>query len=335
MAILTTQTVEYESAATAVAFSAMTDAGAHTVYTTTNKPWSQASGYEPVIAPYGLMTGGTVIPAVAGTDDLVDVAALTAMMPGVASANATTGVVTVNAVTNQTCTRGSSTNTHIINSVTVSTAGAIAVVAGTATTAFSATRGAAGGPPFIPDGAIEIGQVRFTTTAAAAVASTEIYQVVGTHQERYDYPTYNANYLSGTVTFVTALPLIHTGSVPKKVYVRCATPVFAEISHAKDWVPAETANSTNSEAYYDGDLGAVSSSLGQASFTAALNDGVTDNLLGKLGQNLIFRFKPSRNGSAYQLTQGVLGVARTYGVKASAIGTFTVSPQQASVDFAS
>lgn len=335
MAILTTQTVEYESAATAVAFSAMTDAGAHTVFTTTNKPWSQASGYEPVIAPYGLMTGGTITPAVSTTNNYVDVAALTAMMPGVATANATTGVLTVNAAVDQSCTRGTGSDAYIINSITVTSAGAIAVVAGTATTAFSATRNVAGGPPFIPVGSIEIGQVRLTATAAAAVASSEIYQVVGTHQERYDYPTYSADYLAGTVTFVSALPLIHTGSVAKKVYVRCATPVFAEISHAKDWVPAETANSTNSEAYYDGNLGSVSSSLGQASFTAALNDGVTDNLLGKVGQNLIFRFKPSRNGSAYQLTQGVLGVARTFGVKSSSVGTFSVSPQQASVDFAS
>lgn len=334
MAILTTQTLEYESAASAVAFFAMTDAGDHVNFTTTNKPWSQASGYEPVVGPYGLMTGGAVTPAISATNDKVDVAALTAMMPGATGASATTGVLTVNAAADQTVTRGSATNTHIINSITVTSAGAIAVVAGTATTAFSATRDANGGPPLIPVGSIEIGQVRLTTTAAAVVASSEIYQVVGTHQERYDYPTYSADYLQGKVTFAAALPLIHTGSVPKKVYARCATPLFAEISHAKDWKPAETTNSTSSEAYYDGALGSVSSSLSQASFTAALGDGVTDNLLAKSGQNLIFRFKPSRNGSAYQLTQGVLGVTRTFGVKASAIGSFTVSPQQASMDFA-
>lgn len=335
MAILTTQTIEYESAASQQSFAAMTDSGDHTVFTTTNTPWSQASGYEPVIGPYGVISGGAIIPAVSTTNNLVDMAAAVLMAPGMTGASATTGQITISATTDVSCTRGSASNAYIINSITVTSAGAVAAVAGTATTAFSATRGAAGGPPFIPVGSVEIGQVRFTSTAAAAVDASEIYQVVGTHQERYDYPVYTPDYLRGKITFASALPLIHTGSVTKPVYVRVATPVFAEISRARDWVPAETSNTTNSESYYDGVIGSVSSSINQATFTAALADGVTDGLLGKLGKKLIFRFKPSRSGSAYQLTQGVLGTGRTFGVKASPQGSFTVSPEQASVDFAS
>jgi len=335
MAILTTQTIEYESAASAVAFFAMTDGGAHTIYTTTNKPWSQSTGYEPVIAPYGLATGGAIIPAAALGTNNVDVAALTAMMPAVSGASATTGLLTVSAAVNTVCTRGTSTNTNIINSITITSAGAVAVVAGTATTAFVETRGAAGGPPFIPVGSIEIGQVRFTATAAAVVSTSEIYQVVGVHQERYDYPVYQPDYINGKITFAAALPLSHTGSVTKLVYARVATPIFAGISNARDWVPAETTNSVSSESYYDGVVGSASSSLGQASFTAALSDGTTDGIISKVGQNLLFRFKPSSNGSAYQLTQGILGITRTFGVKASPVGTFSISPQQATVSFSS
>lgn len=335
--ILTNQQIEYESAQTAVAFFAMTNSGDATTFTSgSNNPWSRATGYEPVFAPYGLLTGGTVIPAVAAGNNNVDTDALTAMMPGVSGASATTGILSVNASTNNACARGSSTNTHIINSITVSTAGAIAVVSGTASTAFSATRNAAGGPPFIPDGAIEIAQVKFTSTAAAVVAAGEIYQVVGDSQERSDFPVYSPDYLRGKLTFASALPLIHTGSIPKRVYVKCATPVFAPIANARDWVPATESYSVNSEAYYDQVIGSSSSSIGQATFTAALNDGTSDGILSKLGQLLLFRFKPNKNSSTvYQITQGILAVATTFGVKAAPQGRFTISPSQATVRISS
>jgi hypothetical protein len=317
----------------------MTDAGAHTVYTTTTKPWSQVAGYEYVVAPNGLETGGVITPGASANK--LDVAAMTAYMAGVSGASATTGKLTVSAsVDTVTCTRGSSTNTQIINAITITSAGALAAVAGTATTAFVETRGAAGGPPAIPLGSIEIGHVKFTSTASAVVASTEIFQVPGTNQERYDYPVWSENPLEGKITFAAALPVIHgtavgTATATKAVYIKAATPIFAEISRARDWVPAETSNSVNSEQYYDSTVGSFSSSLGQASFTASLNDGVTDALLAKKGTNLLFKFSPDKNKVPYQLTQGILGVSRTFAAGANPTASFTVSASQASVDFAS
>lgn len=341
MAVLTSAAVSYESAQSQQVFAAMTGNTARTTYSLTNKPWSSVSGYEYTVGPYGLMTGGAVTPAASTSNNLVDVAALTAMMPAATGASATTGVLSVGATTDVSCTRGSASNAYITNSITVTSAGAIAVVAGTATTAAVATRGAAGGPPSIPLGSIEIAQVIFTSTAAAAVSASEIYQVVGTSQERYDYPVYSTDPIRGQITFASALPLIHgtaaaaAATAAKLVYARVATPVFAEISRARNWVPAETSNSTNSEQYYDGTLGSFSSSLGQATFEASLNDGVTDALLAKRGQNLLFKFAPDKNKVPYQITQGVLGVARTFGVGANPTVTFTVSPLQETVDFAS
>ncbi len=332
MAVLTNQTLEYESAQSQQAFAALTDSGDHKTFTTTTKPWSQADGYDAVIAPYGLINGGAITPAAALGNNNVDVAAMLLMAPGMTGASTTTGQKSVSAATNVAATRGT-TNGYRITSITVDSTGAVTAVAGTESTAFSETRGAAGGPPLIPVGSIEIGQVRLTSITAAVVTASEIYQVVGTHQERYDYPVYAVDYLRGKVTFATDLPLIHTGTIAKSVRVRVATPVFAEIANARDWVPGETSNSTSSEDTYTGPIGKVSSSIGQATFTAFLRDGVTDGLLAKAGQKLLFRFKPSRNGTAYQLTQGVLGVARTFGVKSAPQGSFTVSPEQASVDF--
>lgn len=332
--LLTAAEISYESAAQQQVFAAATDSGNHLKFTLSSKPWSRASGYEPVIAPYGLLTGGVITPAAVVANNTIDVSALTAMMPAATGASATTGELSVAAGTSVTVARGGSA--YIINSITVNASGAIAVVAGTAGSGpFVETRGAANGPPLIPVGSIEIGQVRYTSITAAAVTASEIFQVVGLHQERSDYPVHTEDYIAGTINFASALPLIHTGSVAKAVYARVATPIFAPLSRAKDWVPAEESNSASSIQYYDGTVGSFSSSLGQASFTIGLGDGHTDALLAKKGQNLLFRFKSDKNKAPYQITQGVVGISRTYAVGTSPAATVTVTADQAAVDFAS
>ncbi len=335
MPALSKAAVYYESGQSQQTAAAFTDSGDHTTFSLASKPWSQVSGYEYSVKPYGLATGGAVTPAVSGTNDLVDVAALTAYMWAATGASATTGLLSVAADTDVAITRGVSSDTHCITSITVASDGTIAAVAGTDGTAFSETRGAAGGPPLIAVGSIEIAQVRTTSVTAAAITAAEIFQVVGTHQERYDYPVWSEDPISGTITFSDDLPLIHTGSVPKKIYARVATPIFAEIPRSKDWVPAETSSSVSSEEYYDGALGSYSSSIGQASFSAALNDGVTDAILAKEGDNLLFKFMPDKTKVPYQITQGVLRKSRTYGVGAYAQASFTISAAVPSVDFAS
>lgn len=334
MATLNNAAVYYESAQSQQSFAAMTDSGDHLTFSLPTKPWSSAAGYEYAVVPYGLSTGGAITPAAAAGNNNVDVAAMTVYAPGMTGASATTGLLSIGAATNIACSRGA-TNGYRITSITVDSTGTVTAVAGTESTAFTETRAAAGGPPLIPVGSIEIGQVRFTSTTASAVATTEIFQVVGTHQERYDYPVWSEDPLNGKITFPVALPLIHTGSIAKKVYARVATPVFAEIPHSKDWKPADTTNSVSSEQYYDGPIGTVSSSVSQATFTVSMKDGVTDALLSKVGQTLIFKFAPDRNKTPYTLTQGVLGLARTFSVGANPSAAVTVSASKASVNFAS
>jgi hypothetical protein len=322
--------IRYEAGQTAYPFEAMTDSGDATTFSASFAPVSNAAGAEPVIAPYGLLTGGAI--TATGTNDQVAVAALTASMAGATGADAD-GVVSV-AGGNLSIARGATTDTHRITSITVNSSGALAAVNGTASTAFSETRGAAGGPPFIPVGSIEIGQVRVTSTTAAVVLASEINAVAGLHLERSDYPVYQFNYATGEVTFSEDLPLIHTGSVAKKVYIKGSTPLFAPVPNTSDWVPAESTYSINSTDTYDGPVGSSSASLGQASFNAILRDGITDSLLSKKGQNIWFEFRPDRDKSVpKQLTQGILGVARTFPAGG---GNFTaactVTPRDATVD---
>lgn len=312
--------IRYEAGQTAYPFEAMTDGGDHAVFGASFSPISNAAGAEPVVAPYGLLTGGAITPS--ATNNVVNVAALTASMAGVSGADAD-GVISV-AGTTATITRPA-TNVSKVCSVTIDSTGAVTVVAGTdgASASFSETRGSAGGPPLIPVGSIEIGQVRVTTSAAAPVSANEIYAVDGLHVERADYPVYALNYATGEVEFATALPLIHTGSLPKKVYIRGATPLFAPIPNTSAWVPAESTYSISSTSTYDGPVGSASSSLGQASFNAVLKDGITDAFVSKKGQNVWIEFRPDRDKTApRQLTQGILGISRTFPAGG---GNFTAS----------
>ena len=323
--------IRYEAGQTARPFEALTNTGNNISFQASFSPVSNAAGSEPVIAPYGLLTGGAI--TTHASNNTVNVASLTASMAGVSGADAS-GVIAVAAGT-ATVTRPAS-NVAKINSITIDSTGAIATVAGTdsLSTAFSDVRGAAGGPPFIPVGSIEIGQVRLTTSTAAVVQSSEIYSVPGLHVERADYPVYQLDFATGKVTFATDLPLIHTGSVPKKVYMRGATPLFAPIANTSDWVPAEATYSINSTSTYDGPVGSASSSLGQASFNAIMKDGVTDSVLAQKGKNIWFEFRPDRDKTVpRQLTQGIFGVSRTFPAGGGSFSaSCTVTPSVESVD---
>ncbi|WP_305046327.1 hypothetical protein [Geoalkalibacter sp.] len=294
-------------------------------------PMSTRSGFEPKVRPYGLVTGGRISPTT-GQNNQVDVAALTAYMAGNAGADAE-GLVVVAAAGGVAVTRATVSNTHLISSITVSNAGAVTVVAGAQGTAFSEVRGAAGGPPLIPVGSIEIGQVRLAGTTAAPVTAQDIFQVPGAHQERFDYPVWSENPATGEVTFAQELPGIHTGNVTKKVYIQGYSPIFAEVVRASDFVPAEESHSTSSTAVYDGTINSVSKSLGQASFVFRGADGITDPLVKLKNEKLWFRWKQDKNRPPYSLTNGVLGLARTFPVNDHVQVACTISAEQATVDF--
>lgn len=316
--------LEYEAGQNSVAMSALTDSGDQTIFESTATLWSGKSGYAPVVRPNGLLTGGAV--TTHATDNTVTVAALTCNLAGVVrTVSGTTGVITRPA-----------TNVSKVNSITINSSAAVAVVAGTdgATTAFSETRGAAGGPPLIPVGSIEIAQVRVVTSAAAVVASSEIFSVVGLHVERADFPLFNIKYGTGTVEFLAALPTIHTGTLPKGVYASYASPIFGEVALASDFVPPETSHSVTSTQVYNTTIGSTASSLGQGSFTAYLTNGVSDGLVTLKNEKLWFRFYPDRYASPYILAQGKLGISRTFPAGDNIQAACTVSAEEAAQEVA-
>lgn len=311
--------IYYESGQEAQALEAMTTSDNQT-FEASFAPLSARSGFEPLIAPNGVVNGGAITPAV--TDDTVNVAATLVQMAGLAGADES-GRLTVGAgsvsITRPT------TDTHQVFSVTVDNTGALAAVAGEQGTSFSETRGADGGPAFIPVDSIEIGQIRVSSQTAAPIDPTEIKQVAGLHVEMADFPVYTVDYETGSIEFAATLPLIHTDGKPKQVHISGFTPLFAPVPDGYDWTPAEESYSVNSQQVYGRAIGSTSISLGQAGFSAVLNDGITDAILSVVGENIWTKFKQDQNRLPYQLTQGVLGVDRTYPASGNVGATFTQS----------
>lgn len=140
--------------------------------------------------------------------------------------------------------------------------GTVAATAGTAG-APSTTRGAAGGPPYLPLDQVLIGYVNMSyyggsESGAAVVTAAEIDNET---KERATIPSYQVKYHDGkgssatnygVIEFATALPLIHnTGASRRNVYASYYSPTFEQIQEAKDFSFSQDVNTYKSKAYLD------------------------------------------------------------------------------------
>ena len=329
--------LQFESGQSFTDYVAMTDSGDHTIFSL-GTIWSNKSGYEATVRPNGLVTGRNLI-TIDSVNDTFNYAAFTAY-----SAGTLYPVI----AGDTTITRPESDVAQVF-SITMTDGGVLAVVDGveSLSTAFATTRGEAGAPPEILADSVEIGQIRVVANTPAAILATEIFQVLGTHVERFDYPVWEENNIgdgdkadtaaekNSHIVLADALDPIHASATYKKVYVSYYTPVFAQVTKALDFTPAENSHSVTSTQFYDGVAGASSSTLGQGSFTALMDDNITDSLIGNKDENLTFRFYPDKNKAAYVLTQGILGMGRTFPVADQNQAACTISAETASADFAS
>jgi len=315
--------LEYEAGQTSVAQTELSTSD-NEVFESSAALFSNRSGYAPVVRPNGMLTGGAVTSGTASDD--IDVAAGTCNLNGVVQSVSADTLSIVRPLT----------DVAQVFSVVVDSTGAYGIEEGTESvdSTFSETRGAAGGPPFIAVDEIEVAQVRVNTSASASIDSGEIFSVVGLHTERADFPLFNVEYDEGQVRFLAEVPQIHTGSVAKKVYASYATPIFGEVTLASDFTPPETTNNVTSTQIYGTTLGSTSSTLGQGSFTAYLNDGVTDALVTLKNENLWFRFFPNKFASSNILAQGKLGISRTFPAGDNIQAACTISASEAAIEVA-
>jgi len=322
--------LQYESGQERHPMAAMTDAGDHKEFSVADVSiWSQKSGYEPNIKPNGLATGGVITPGTSA--NTVSVAALTCYLAGILTS------VNANAALVITRPAASPAGQHKITSIIVTSAGALAELAGAEGTSFSDTRGANGGPPLITVGAIEIGQVKMSDGASAVFTASELSQIPGTSQEKYDYPVWDEDYMNGKITFASALPAIHAGSPAtyKGVYAEVYEPIFSDLEPSVDFKPPANTHSTSSTQVYGGTLGASSSTLGQGSFKTFLKDGITDAFVSCEDEIITFKFYPDRNKAPYLICQGKLGIDTNYPAGDNINAACTISSTQKAEKFAS
>jgi hypothetical protein len=298
---------------------------------------SKKSGFEPDIRPNGISSGRNLL-SVGTTNDTCRVAAFTAYSKGAEQTPSATAVTSVRATTG---------GYAKIISVTMGTDGSIDKVAGTEGATFSETRNAAGGPPYIPVDDVEVGQIRITGSTAAALTADELHQVVGTSTERFDYPAWTPNTIgdgeqaetvkqkNAYVKMDAALPGAHTGGAAKRIYTKYYEPVYSELTRTLDFAAAEESHTVTSQEYYRGTIGSVSATLGQGAFTALLNDGITDAVIGEKNQIITVKYFPDENKSPFALTQGKIGLERTYPFDNQIQADITISAETQTAEFSS
>jgi len=332
--------ISIETGQTLTDFAKMTDSGDHQLFSL-GTIWSGKSGFEPDIRPNGMVSGRNVVSPHA-SNDTVNIAAFTAYSKGTEHTQV---------ATTDTITRGSGPAKAKIIAITMDCTGTLAVIPGEegSDTTFNEIVGTAGGPPYIPVSSVAIAQVRTTVSDSTPqpITAAEIFQVVGDHTERYDFPTWETFNLGkglnadssaeqqSHIKLSSALDPVHTGDAYKDIYVKYYTPVFAELPRTSDFVPAEIAFSVSSTEFYNGAIASSSSALGAGAFTALLGDGITDAILTAKDQVTTVKFWPDRNKSPFILTQGGLGIGRTFPVGDQNAAAVTIAAEAASADFSS
>ncbi len=335
----------FESGQSVADYAVMSDSGDHIIHTVSGGTvFSGKSGFAAEVRPNGIVTGRNILSTHA-TDDTVTIAAFTAYSGGTLYEVSATSLAITRAAS----------DVAQIHSVTMNSSGTAVLVEGTdsADSTLSEVRGAAGGPPSIPADSVEIGQIRVTGNTSAAITSDEIFQVAGTHTERAFSPALTVFTLgegdkatvsaekNAYVKMDSALPMVHgtTATDPadayKLLYIRYYTPIYAELNKSLDFVPAENSHSVSSKQVYNSTIGSVSSTLGQGGFTALMDDNITDALLAEQDEIITIKHYPDRNKAPYTLTQGTLGIKRTYPVADQNQAACTISAENATVNFSS
>jgi len=303
-------------------FAQLADSSDHKMFDSPAQEWSGADGFAPELKPDGVETGGLMSPGAAA--DTVDIAALSAWVGGaLRSVSAQAGL----AVPRPT------TDPFRIHSLTVDNTGTLAVVSGVEGASPSGVRGAAGGPPWIPVGEVEAGQVHQSSKDAAVILGTEIKQLHNVSLERSVFPGWHPETMMalGGVDFTQSLPLVHsdnagTDSETKGVWARFFEPDLSDLPNATDFVPVTEQFSTNSIQTYDGAISSLAVTLQAGTFTQYVEDAITDPVSQAVSDVRWFYFYPDVNKTAVRRVQGTVGVAPAYPADGRPSIAVTIAP---------
>jgi len=333
---------EVPGGGTFYAMHALTDSGDHQTFNFVGddfisnfKGKTSDSDYSPTVRVDGVISGGTVIPAVSATNNLVDVTTMSAYIGG----NDYTGASKVSADTDLTCVRGAGAATaFIINSIICDAAGAFSVLTGTGDTSHDLTggRGGAGQPPYITVGSIEVAQVRFTSETAALVTADEIKMIPNVTREMAMRPGYDIEFArvsggsldSPGVTMRTPLAAIHTADTARRVFMECYAANFAEWQGVRDVAfQGETIGSTSSETF-SGVRSFTTSEISEGSFTWEVGSLTSDpewSVMEGKDARTWFKLLESRTATGYLVCQAAASGVPTVPASGAIAVTVTLS----------
>jgi len=332
---------EVPGGGTFYAMHALTDSGDHQTFNFVGddfisnfKGKTSDSNYSPTVRVDGVISGGTVIPSVAVANNNVDVTTMSAYIGG----NDYTGSSKVAADVDLACTRGDAGDPYLINSVICNAAGNFSVLAGLKGAAFDLTggRGAAGQPPYITVGSIEVAQVRFTTHGAAVVSADEIKMIPNVTREMAMRPGHDIEFArvsggsldSPGVTMRTPLAAIHTGDTARLVFMECYSANFAEWQGVRDVAfQGETIGSTSSETF-SGVRSFTTSEISEGSFTWEVGSLTSDpewSVMEGKDARTWFKLLESRTATGYLVCQAAASGVPTVPASGAIAVTVTLS----------
>lgn len=329
--------IKIETSSIAYSAAAMTDSGDQTIFKVTGV--DVFSGDPDVdCKPDGIISGINLLYAT-GVNDTVAWPAFTCYISGI-EVSVGAGSIAI--------TRPASAVAKVCSIIVDGTA-TVDETEGTdgATTTFSETRGAAGGPPLIAVADIEIGQIRVTSDVAAPILDNEIKQNPGQHSEFTHFPpiaeilhvgkgdilALSASEKTAYVKFASALPKIHTGAIPKGVFVDYAVPNMTEIPRCLAYTPSEVSHGISSTTYYGGTDASTTKSLGQGGFTVRMDDGIRDFIVRRKDKQTVVYFYPDRDKTPNQKTMATIGLSRTFPEADQNSGAVTMTSLNETADF--
>ncbi len=291
--------LKVEDAAVASGPEQMADSGDAKNFTCAGTRFSLCRGDEngldrrPQVRLDGLRNGCKVIPASSGDDDSIDV------YPG--SAWISNAQVNVTGVTDLSLTRPSSPLVKII-SVTVDLAGSVIVIDGAEGSAISQTRGADGGPPYVPAASVELATVQLLSSASGDIDNDDVFFA----PEWRHAPAYRLLPYSAEVEFAAPLAAIHTGATTRGVWITWYEPQLSQLD-VMSFSPPVSGISV------DPGSGTSSSSGSQVgSMTLALSGTQADLARRIDGKVRLFEFMPDSSGSRKEVSYLGVEISAAY-----------------------
>jgi len=278
------------------------------------------------VAIDGLKSGCAIIPAVSGSNDVIDVGAGVVVIAGVE--------VIVAEDTDVAVARGGSA--CIKYSIMADSSGVVTAEAGTTHTSLSTTRATNGGPPLVTVGKVEIGQVWYTSLTPAVVAATAIKIVPEQHRELSYYPGWfyipPVTNDDQKIEVGVALMLNHTGPLSRVVYAEYYNPVFIKLDDVSEVKPPRKTYTATEENTYDAARKVSNESLGDGSFKILMDERTNSLIKQAEGDVRWFRWYADKTKDDYVLFQGRVQMSDEYPVKGIMQATITVITEIGGID---